>query len=267
MRLKQITLLLVFVLLPHTPVFPITDTAQLGLIGIRERLGVQVPPDIVLVNRLGQKKEIGQFFDGKRPVLLQLVFYRCPHNCSFAVKFLAETANSLSQSRGNLKIGDNYRVLTVSFDSSDTTQTASEKYEETRAMLAYRKGAEEFGFFTANQREIVRLTDAVGYGFRKEGEGFDHQSALIVLTPAGKVARYLYGIDHNPADVKLALIEASDGRIGSNTIINKVLLFCYKFDPVGKKYALQALATVKIAGALTLLVLAAFLYRMWRKTG
>ncbi len=265
MRLKRISLFFVVFLLPNTPVLAITDTAQLERIGIREKLGVQVPEDIVISDHTGQKKKIGRFFDGKRPVLLQLVFYSCPHNCRFAMKFLAETANALADNLGSFKIGDNYRVLTVSFDSSDTTRIASEKAEENRALLTNRKGAEEFGFFTAEQSEIVRLTDSVGFGFRKEGNGFDHQSALIVLTPEGKVARYLYGIQHNPADLKLALIEASNGRIGSRTLINHVLLFCYKFDPVGKKYALRAIAIVKLSGAVTLLVLSMFLYRMWKK--
>ncbi len=265
MKPKLAILFLIAILLPDRPAFSMTDTAQIGLMKIDEKLNAQVPGDIVIVDHSGKEKEIGQFFDGKRPVLLHLVFYTCPHNCRFAMKFLSETVNALSDELGSFKIGDDYRVLTVSFDVSDTTQTAAGKAEENRALLTYAKGAEELGFFTAGQSDISRLTGSVGFGFRKEGNGFDHQSALIVLTPEGKVARYLYGIEHKPADVKLALIEASEGRIGTNTAINKVLLFCYKFDPVGKRYALRAIGIVKISGAITLLVLTVFLYKMWKR--
>ncbi len=257
--------LFVAVLLMTTTANSITDTAQLERIGIEEKLGEQVPANIALVNHLGREELIGRYFDGKKPVLLQLVFYKCPHNCRFAMKFLTETVNALSDNFESFKIGSDYRVLTVSFDESDTTETALEKTRESRSLLTHKEGAGELRFFTASPEEIERLTEAAGFGFRKEGDGFDHQSALIALTPRGRIARYLYGIQHEPVDLKLALIEASNGRIGGSEIINKVLLFCYKFDPVGRKYALRAIAIVKISGVVTLLILAAFLYRMWRR--
>ncbi len=262
--MRQI-LLFFIIFLPAPAAFSITDTAQIEIMKIREKLGEQVPGNIVLTNYLGQKKEIGQFFDGEKPVLLHLVFYTCPHNCRFAMQFLSETVNALADELGSFKLGDDYRVLTVSFDESDTTQIASQKAAENLSMLTYQKGAEDLRFFTAGKNEITRLTESVGFGFRKEGEGFDHQSALILLTPEGRVARYLYGIQHDPKDLKLALIEASDGKIGGSTAINKVLLFCYKFDPVGKKYALEAIRIVKLSGVVTMLGIGIFLYRMWRR--
>ncbi|WP_462137156.1 SCO family protein [Candidatus Mycalebacterium sp.] len=264
MLLKQ-TVVFFVVLLHCAAAFSITDTAQLKQVGITEKLGEQIPGDISLVNHLGEKQKIGQFFDGRKPVLLNLVFYSCPHNCRFAMQFLTETANALAGGIDSLKIGDDYRVLTVSFDETDTTEIAARKAGENRAILTHKKGAGDLLFFTAGHGEIKRITEAAGFGFRKEGKMFDHQSALIVLTPRGKIARYLYGIQHSPSDLKLALIEASDGQIGGGGIINKVLLFCYKFDPVGKKYALRAINIVKLSGVVTLLILTAFLYRMWRR--
>ncbi|QMU56022.1 MAG: hypothetical protein GKS04_02350 [Candidatus Mycalebacterium zealandia] len=264
MPLKK-TVVFFVVLLHCAAAFSITDTAQLKQVGITEKLGEQIPGDISLVNHLGEKRNIGQFFDGQRPVLLNLVFYTCPHNCRFAMQFLTETANALADRVDSLKIGDDYRVLTVSFDETDTSEIAARKAEENRTILTYKEGRENLLFFTAGRSEIKRITETAGFEFRKEGEMFDHQSALIVLTPEGKIARYLYGIQHSPSDVKLALIEASDGKIGGGGIINKVLLFCYKFDPVGKKYALRAINIVKLSGVVTLLVLTVFLYRMWRR--
>lgn len=264
MRLKQA--IAFFVVLSHcAAAFSITDTAQLEQVGITEKLGHQIPRDITLVNHLGKKQKTGRFFDGQKPVLLHLVFYTCPHNCRFAMQFLTETSNTLADGLAPLKIGDDYKVLTVSFDETDTTEIAARKAEENRAILTHKEGAGDLLFFTAGSREIIRITDAAGFGFRKEGNMFDHQSALIVLTPEGRVARYLYGIQHSASDLKLALLEASDGKIGSGGVINKVLLFCYKFDPVGKKYALRAINIVKLSGAVTLVALTAFLYGMWRR--
>ena len=263
MRLWQ-TLLLVLVLFP-AQANSITDTAQLKNVGITEKMGASVPGDITLTDHTGKRVTTGSFFDGKKPALLHLVFYTCPHNCKFAMQFLGETANALAAGSPSLKVGD-YKVLTVSFDVSDTAQMAAEKAEENRRILSDGQDKERMMFFTAAEADIKRLTDSVGYGFRKEGSMFDHQSALIVLTPEGRVSRYLYGIQHDPKDVRLALIEASNGNIGGgSSAINKVLLFCYKFDPVGGKYALRALALVKISGVVTLLVLTVFLYRMWKR--
>lgn len=263
MRLVQALLLLA--LLPFAPeALSITDTAQLRTIGIKEKPGAQVPRDISLTDHRGGWSAIGQFFDGKKPSLLNLVFYSCPHNCRFAMQFLTETANALASGAAPLKTGDDYTILTVSFDVSDTTEIAAKKAEENHALLSGGLDADGMKFFTADADDIKRLTDTVGFSFRKEGEGFDHQSGLIVLTPEGKVARYLYGIQHEAKDVRLALLEAADGKIGGGGVINKVLLFCYKFDPVGGKYALRALFLVKVSGAVTLIALTAFLYRMWR---
>ncbi|MCY3973732.1 MAG: hypothetical protein OXF52_06005 [Candidatus Dadabacteria bacterium] len=242
----------------------ITDTAQLRTIGIKEKPGAQVPRDISLTDHRGRRETTGRFFDGKKPSLLHLVFYTCPHNCRFGMQFLTETANTLASGAAPLKAGDDYTILTVSFDLSDTTEIAAQKAAENYAILSGGQDGEGMRFFISDASGVKRLTEAVGYSFRKEGEGFDHQSALIVLTPEGKVARYLYGIQHDPKDVRLALLEAADGKIGGSGVINKVLLFCYKFDPVGGKYALRALFLVKVSGAVTLLALTAFLYRMWR---
>lgn len=263
MRLTQ-ALLLLTVLAFASEAKSITDTAQLNTIGITEKPGAQVPRGIEITNHRGRVETAGRFFDGEKPSLLHLVFYSCPHACRFAMQFLTETANSLAEGAASLKAGVDYTVLTVSFDVSDTTETAAQKAAEQHALLSGGQSADGMRFFTADEENIRRLTGAVGFAFRKEGEGFDHQSGLVVLTPEGKVARYLYGIQHDPKDVRLALLEAADGKIGGGGVINKVLLFCYKFDPVGGKYALRALLLVKISGAVTLLALTAFLFRMWR---
>lgn len=121
------------------------------------------------------------------------------------------------------------------------------------------------GVLTGNEGSILELTRSLGYKFMEDGDEFAHPSALIVLTPEGKISRYLYGIQHDPRDYKLALIEASDGKIGGNSLSNKVLLFCYQFDPIGKRYALKAINIVKIGGMVTLFTLSSFLAFFWIK--
>ena len=240
----------------------LTDSRDVKDIGIDEKLGDIVPNDIVFKNENNETVRFKELLAEDTPTVLNLVYFNCPRLCSFAADGLLQVANELD----SLTLGKDYKVLTVSFDSRDTPQAAKSKSAKYWGGVKNGEAVEEnWEFLTGDQENIDKLTNAVGWRFKKDGDEFAHPTALIILTPEGKISRYLYGIQHEPQDFRLALIEASDGKIGSSEVINKVLLFCYGFDPVGKKYALQALNVVKAGGVVTLLVLGGALTYYWRR--
>lgn len=249
-----------FLNLPQTT-FAIQNVKDIEDVGIDEKLGDPVPSDINFINKKGEEVELGSYFDGKRPVILNLVYFSCPRVCTFAVNGLLDVINGLD----SLDLGSDYRVLTLSFNPDEDYKLAGEKYEKYIDGLQEEAPDNSWHFLTGTGENITSLTNALGFKFKRDGEEYAHPSALIVLTPRGDISRYLYGIEHNTKDLKLSLLEAAEGEIGSSETLNKVLLYCYQFDPVGKKYALQALNVVKAGGVVTLLLLGAFLSVLWKR--
>lgn len=211
----------------------------------------------------GKTVELSDFFDGKHPVILNFVYFNCPRVCTFGTDGVLEAINETD----SLKLGEDYKVLTISFNDRETPEVASKKAKRYFENLRDDSNADaSWKFLTGNAENIVNLTNSVGFKFKEDDDGeFAHPSGVIVLTPEGKISRYLYGIQYNKKDFRLALVEAADGRIGNSSIANAVLLFCYKFDPVGKRYALQALNVVKAGGFITLVLLVGFLSIMWKR--
>lgn len=254
--------LILFLFIGSSFAYAITDSRDVKDIGIDEKLGSGVPGDIILLDENNQAVKFGNLLAEETPTVLNLVYFSCPRLCIFAADGLLQVANELD----SLSLGRDYRVLTVSFDPEDTPELAKSKAVKYRGGVAGGEPVEkDWEFLTGNQENIKRLTEAVGFRYKKDGDEFAHASALIVLTPEGEISRYLHGIQHEPNDLRLALLEASEGKIGSSEVINKVLLFCYGFDPVGKKYALKALNIVKAAGLVTLFTLCGALTYFWRK--
>ena len=240
--------------------FAISNTNDLKDIGIDEKLGEIIDLDTVFVNQDGKEVALSSFFNDK-PVVINMLYFSCPRVCTFALDGSLEVINETE----DLDLGDDYEFLSISFDPEETHTVSAEKSERYFSGLKNKSGESEQGwtFLTSNADNINRITRSIGYNFKKDGEEFAHPSALVVVTPEGKVSRYLYGLQHNPKDFKLALIESSDGKIGESSLANKVLLFCYEFDPVGKRYALKALNIVKAGGVVTLLALSGFLAIFW----
>jgi protein SCO1/2 len=242
--------------------FAITDSRDVKDIGIDEKTGESVPGDIRFADESNETVELRDFFNQTKPVVLNLVYFSCPRVCNFATEGLLQVMNE----QGSLEIGKDYRVLTVSFDPEDTPELSGTKASKYRGKLKHGDpGKENWVFLTSDADNIRRLTEAVGFRYKVDGDEFAHASALIILTPEGKISRYLPGIQFEPGDFRLSLLEASKGRIGSSEMLNKLMLFCYEFDPVGKKYALKALNVVKAAGVVTLLSLCGVLTYFWRK--
>ncbi len=251
-----------FLLFSASGALAITDSKEVKNIGIDEKAGEFVPGDIRFADENGKSVELKDFFNEKKPILLNLVYFTCPRLCTYATEGLLQVMNE----QESLDLGKDYKVLTVSFDTKDTPEIAAGKASRYRTVLKHGDPANgNWDFLTSDADNISRLTQAVGFKYKVDGEEFAHASALIVLTPEGKISRYLPGIQYDPNDFKLSLLEASQGKIGSSVMLNKLLLYCYHFDPIGKRYALQALNVMKAGGVVTLLTLCGVLTYFWRR--
>ena len=257
-----ISILFVLALLSSELAFAITDARDVKEIGIDEKLGDAVSSDITLTDEHNNAVTFNDLLANDKPTVLNLVYYSCPRLCNYGTDGLLQVVNETD----SLDLGKDYKILTASFDPEDTTQMASEKAIKYRSRTKNVKGSQEnWAFLTGDAVNIEKLTESLGFRYKVDGEEFAHPSALIMFTPEGKISRYLYGIQHIPSDFKLSLLEASKGEIGTSSLVNKVLLFCYGFDPVGKKYALKALNIVKAGGVATLLTLSIGLTYFWRR--
>ncbi len=231
-------------------------------IGFDEKLASSIDLDTEFRGESGETVRISSFFGQNKPVVLSLAYFTCPRLCLLGTDGVLEAINQLDSFRP----GKDYTVVTVSFDPEESLDAIGEKAARYKKALAGgTEEAENWYFLTATAENILRLTDSVGFRFKKDGEEFAHPSGIIILTPDGTISRYLYGVQYDPRNFRLSLIEASEGKIGSSELLNKVLMFCYQFDPVGKRYALAALNVVKAGGVVTLTVLVAFLCLMWRR--
>lgn len=231
---------------------------QLKNVGIDQELNHQVPLDLVFHDETGKTVRLGDYF-GKKPVILSLVYFNCPQLCPMVENGLVE---SMRQLRFNM--GDQFNVLTVSFDPRDTP---SEAYSKRATFLSMynRKGASAgWHFLTGDEASIAALTKAVGFRYTydpKSGQ-FSHATAIMVLTPQGKIARYFYGIHYPSGAVRLALVEASKGKIGNP--VDAVLLFCSRYDPATGKYSLIISRVLFIAALVTVILLGGLLLVLFR---
>jgi protein SCO1 len=234
--------------------------SELEGVGITEHLGQTVPSDIVLRDETGREVRLGDYFDGTRPVILNLLYMGCPMLCGLVSSGLNDALKEI-----DLTVGGEYGVLSVSFDPTETPALATVKRQE--FLRAYgRPGAEQgWHVLTGDEANIRRLTDAVGFGFRwnEQRQEFAHAAVLIVLMPDGTVSRYLYGVQYDPRTVKLSLVEAADGKTGST--LDKFLLFCFHYDATTGRYGPAAMNLMKIAGGLTVLLIGGLVLGLRRR--
>ncbi len=216
-------------------------------IGIVEKLGDYIPEELYFQNEKGDTVTLKSLI--KKPTVLSLVYYGCPGICQALLSGVAEVLDLV-----NAEPGTDYNVITVSFDPKDTPEASVETKKNYLHAMTGQFPEESWTFLTGEEETIRKLTNAVGYYFMKEEEEFVHPTALIVLSPDGKIVRYLYGLSYQPFDLEMALSEASEGRVGAT--ITKVLRFCYSYDPEGKRYAINV---TRVAGTGIVVVAVAFL--------
>ena len=228
-------------------------------VGIRQNLNQPIPPDLVFQDDRGQSVRLGDYF-GQKPIILSLVYYRCPMLCG-------EVLSGLEHSLRMMKfdVGREFDVVTVSFDPADTPETAARKKAE--FLRRYDRPAADRGwhFLVGRQDAIDRLTQAAGfqYEYDPKTRQFAHATAIVLLTPEGRIAQYYYGVEYPPKDLRLGLVEAGKGRIGS--VVDQLLLYCYHYDPEKGKYSATVLRVLRLAAVATMLCLGTFIVLMIRR--
>jgi len=236
-----------------------TIPAPLREIGFDQKLNAAVPLDIPFLDEAGRTVQLGDYF-GRRPVVMVFAYYDCPMLCTLVINGLSSALKVLS-----LSPGDDFEIVTVSFDPRDTPASASAKKAAYLERYKRDGAAAAWHFLTGDQPSIDRLTKAAGfrYVWDKDTKQFAHPTGVIVLTPDGRLARYLFGIEYGPRDLRLALVEASAGKVG--TPVDSLLLYCYHYDPMTGRYGLAIMRAMRIAGAATVLALGTFIVLMLRR--
>jgi protein SCO1 len=229
-------------------------------IGIDQKLNQQIPADLQFRDELGNNVTLAKYFDGNKPLVLTLVYYECPMLCTEVLNGLLKAVNVM-----NLQVGNDFDVLTVSFDPKETPSLASAK--KAAYVKAYKHDGANKGwhFLTGTQPSIDKLTKTTGfrYAYDPKSDLFAHGAAIMVLTPQGKISHYFYGVEFSARDLRLALVEASQGKIGSAT--DQILLFCFHYDPSQGKYSAYALNFVRLGGIITIICLGIFIVRHRKK--
>ena len=228
-------------------------------VGIDQKLNGEIPLDLPFNDATGQAVTLRQFF-GARPVVLALVYYQCPMLCTQVLNGFAGSLQGLS-----FQVGKEYDVVVVSFDPGETPAMAADRKKEFLRRFVRQTKPENIHFLTGRESSIKALTSAVGfrYVYDEKIQQFAHPAAITVLTSSGRVSRYLYGVEFAPRDLKLALVEASAGRIG--TLTEQLLLFCYHYDPETGKYGFVIMNIVRAAGALTVLLMVGWIVMSLRR--
>jgi protein SCO1 len=260
-------LLVVAALFPGGAAAQLTDPIQnIGVrpellkdVGVDQKLNESIPLDLKFNDENGKPVELRQYF-GSQPVILSLVYYNCPMLCTQVLNGLERSLQELS-----LDLGKDYTVVTVSIDPTERPVLALAKQQLYTGLYGRPGAAEGWHFLTGDEPQIKQLASAVGfrYAYDPDSKQFAHASVIMLLTPEGRLSRYLYGIKYPSRDLRLGLVDASEGKIGSP--VDTVLLFCYHYDPSTGKYGVVISHVMQIAGGLTILVLGGLILVLRRR--
>jgi protein SCO1 len=227
-------------------------------VGIEQRLNEQIPPSLTFRDETGKAVQLSDYF-GKKPMILNLVYYQCPMLCGEVLSGLESALRVLK-----FDVGKEFDVLTISFDPKETPEMATSKKAEYLKRYGRPGAAAGWHFLTGPAASIDALTKAAGFQYQydpKTGQ-FAHATAIMVLTPEGRIAQYYYGVEFAPKDLRLGLIQASENKIG--TVVDQVLLYCYHYDPDTGKYGAIVSRVLQLAAGATVLILGTFLVVMFR---
>jgi len=244
------------------------QSQQLKSVDMDYHLGAQVSPNLVFTNSDGDRVKLGDYFDGERPVILQLGYYQCPMLCGLVFKGVHTAVGEM-----DWVPGEQYQIITVSIDPAEMPSLAKKKKETLALDLknnAGKTGTDDgWHFLVGESHMIERLADEVGFGFKwvREQQQFAHPAVIMILSPDGKVTRYLSGVKYEPQTLRLSLVEASEGKVGS--LMDQFLLTCLHYDPALGTYSATAMGIMRLGGALTVLILivviGGFLWRDYRR--
>jgi protein SCO1/2 len=231
-------------------------------VGIEQKLNSQLPLDAVFKDENGKEVKLGDYFVKGRPVILALVYYECPMLCNEVLNGLTGSLKGI-----NFNAGDEFDVLAISFDPRENDKADLAKNKKQSYLERYNRpgAADGWHFLTGKKPEIDKVTQAAGfnYTFDEKTNQFAHAGGVMVVTPEGRMSRYLYGIDYSPKDLKFALMESSKSKIGNP--VEQLYLYCYHYDPSTGKYGFAILNALRLAGVATLLGLGTMFLVFWRR--
>jgi protein SCO1/2 len=235
-----------------------TRPPRLENVGIEQHLDAQVPPDLTFRNETGKTVKLGDYF-GRKPLILNLVYYNCTMLCGEALAGLSSAMRLVK-----FDVGNEFDVVTVSFDPRETPEMAAAKKKDYVGRYGRANAAAGWHFLTGQPDSINALTKVVGFQYQYDAKSnqYAHATAIMVLTPQGRISRYFYGVDFPPKDLRMGLVEASQGKIGN--AVDAVLLYCYHYDPETGKYGAMVANILRLAAAVTILVMGIFLFILWR---
>jgi protein SCO1/2 len=246
---------------PMQPSYSLQDTnlkpvlpGALEGVGVDQKLNALVPLDVIFRDEAGRLLPLSTYFHDRKPVILAPVYYRCPMLCTEILNGLESSLKAVS-----LNPGQDFEVVAFSFDPKDTPDIAASKKQMYLRRYGRANTANGWHFLTGDQANIRALTDAIGFHYKYDPktDQFAHASGIMILTPDGHISKYFYGVEYAPRDVRLGLVEASRDKIG--TPVDRILLFCYHYDPSTGKYGMVALTSLRVAAGVFVLIGGAFL--------
>lgn len=225
-------------------------------VGIDQRLGEKLPLELTFRDETGAPRKLAEFF--KKPVLLSFVYFECPMLCTEVLNEEVRVLKALS-----LEPGRDFEIVTVSIEPNDTPELAAKKKRNYLTDLDRPEAAPYWHFLVGEQAAITELTRAAGfrYVYDTEQKQYAHAGGVMVVGPGGVLSKYFYGIEYSPRDVRLGLVEAGDGKVGS--LVDQVLMMCFHYDPATGRYTLAVMTVVRILGVLTVLAIGSFVVRQW----
>jgi len=242
-------------------------TAQLNInpkemdgVQIVENLGDQLPLDLEFVDSEGRTVKLEQYFDGERPVLINLGYFNCPMLCSLVLNGAVEGLKNVDYTPG-----DEFVMLTISIDDREGPELAAANKKNYLAQYGRPEAASGWHFLTGKREAIKQITEAIGFGFRYDPDRLEyaHGAAIFFASPTGELPRYLFGIQYPPKQLRLALVEAGQGTIGS--AVDRFLLRCYMYNPDSREYAFYIWGARRLGGLLTIMAIAGMLFFLWRR--
>jgi len=229
---------------------------------IEQKLDAQLPLDLPFADEKGERRPLGQYLSG-RPVIFAMVYFECRMLCDMTMNGMLRAVRPLP----NLSIGKDFDVIFVSFDAKETPKSAAKKREEITGAYS-RPGAERgWHFLTGDEASVNKLAQTAGFSFAWDPQTnqWAHSAALMVLTPEGKISKYFYGVEYSSRDLRLGLVDASNGKIG--TLADQVMLFCFHYDPIKGKYGMTIMTILRSVSAVMVLGIALFIFFNIRQDG
>ena len=229
-------------------------------VGVDQQLGATIPLDVLFKNEKGEEVTLGAYFGDERPVIVNLVYHSCPMLCNLLMDGFTKSLKELEWTPGGT-----FEIVTISIDPTDSYQLASEKKQHYLEQLGRPEAAEGWHFLTGSQESIDRVATSIGFRYKwlDEIEQFVHPAIITVVTPEGVISRYIQGLEFQSRDVRLALVEASDGTIAEPADL--IALYCLQYDPESNSYVAHASNLMRLGGFLTVVVLGMILFVFWRR--